>query len=377
MLKPWFLRSKPKIILPEPAPDDSAFGRGPLPDDLLADVPWVAEFDLFDPAQTVKVRLILRGSTVKGQTFFVCRATDALRKALATFSNFPTSDEVSAAVVEPFGGGPLNLWATLPHPQLLKTYHVPGPAKRRSEKARQQESIAELKMEITALLLKEGYDQLQQHPELFAEFAIGFLAKELDVEAPTLPSFEEQIIRETMRDPAWREEEAERILDARKVEAERIAEFQRLDDLLSYLKKVKRTVEVMGYTQDVKPNAGAGLDELLKTVLADGGLTDILEAVKTARHPRSPAQAPQASPDGEPPHAEEQTEAANGAHDSQVAENLPPNRPPQSPAPQESPIRENPGGGTGPRRFDIGVPAEELGLLGVGGDTTFVDWPLV
>ena len=26
---------------------------------------------------------------------------------------------------------------------------------------------------------------------------------------------------------------------------------------------------------------------------------------------------------------------------------------------------------------DIDVPTEELGLLGFGGDTTFVDWPLI
>ncbi len=110
MLKPWFLRPKPKITLPERAPDDSEFGRGPLPDDLLADLPWVAEFDPFNPAETVKIQLIPRVSRVKQQTFFVSSATDVQqRKALATFSSFPTSHEVTAAVVESHGGGPFNV----------------------------------------------------------------------------------------------------------------------------------------------------------------------------------------------------------------------------------------------------------------------------
>ncbi len=50
MIKPRFLRSKPKITLPDRTPDDSEFGRGLLPDDLAADLPWVSEFDPFDPA---------------------------------------------------------------------------------------------------------------------------------------------------------------------------------------------------------------------------------------------------------------------------------------------------------------------------------------
>ena len=125
MLLPRFLQRKPKNILPARLPGDSEFGRSPLPDDLLADLPWVAEFDPFDPADQVKLRLIFRVSSVKRQTFFVCSATNAQRKALANFASFPTHDEVSAAVVEPFGGGPFNVWATLPRPQLLKTYFVP------------------------------------------------------------------------------------------------------------------------------------------------------------------------------------------------------------------------------------------------------------
>lgn len=32
---------------------------------------------------------------------------------------------------------------------------------------------------------------------------------------------------------------------------------------------------------------------------------------------------------------------------------------------------------TTPTAVDIAVPTEELGLLGLGGDTTFVDWQLI
>ena len=116
---------------------------------------------------------------------------------------------------------------------------------------------------------------------------------------------------------------------------------------------------------------------LMKTLLADGGLTDILHAFKDVRPARNHSQAQQASPVVEPPHAEEQPRAENGAQESQVAEHLPPNRPPQSPAPQEPRVRESPGGSTGPRRVDIGLSADSLGLLGLRGDTSFVDRPLV
>ena len=378
MLLPWFLRPKPKITLLAKAPDDSEFGRGTLPDDLFADLPWLAEFDSSNPAEQAKLRLILRVSNVRGQTFAICRATDAQRKALATFSGFPTRDEVTAAVVEPFGGGPFNVWATLPRPQLLKKYHVPGPTKRRSAKSQQHDRIAELTTETKADLLEAGYHYLRrEHPEVFNALALSVLCKELDVPVPEMPSFEEEIVREAMREPEYREEEGKRIMDSRRVEAERIAESERMDQLLAYLKKVNRIAELLGLERGAKPNAGTGLDEAMKIVFADGGLTDILRAFKGVKPPRAPAQAPQESPVVEPPHTEEQTKAEDEAKDSQVTEHLPPNRPPQSAAPQEPRVREKPGGGGGPPRFDIGVPADSLGLLGLRGDTSFVDRPLV
>ena len=259
------------------------------------------------------------------------RATDAERKELATFSSFPTSDEVSAAVAERYGGGPFNVWATLPRPQLLRTFHVQGPARRPSANSRQQDRTANLKTEIKADLMEMAIEHLREHPEVFNELALGLLCKEIGVRVPEMPSFEEEVVNEAMGDPAFREEEGKRIMASRRVEAARAAESQNLDELLAYVKKVKRNAELMGYERNAK--RGAGLDEVMKTLLADGGLTDILAAFKNVRHPRNPAEARQASPDGEPPHAEEQPRAEKGAHNTQVPEDMPPNRPPQSPAP--------------------------------------------
>ena len=76
----------------------------------------------------------------------------------------------------------------------------------------------------------------------------------------------------------------------------------------------------MGYERSAKPGAGAGLDEVMKIVLADGGLKDILDAFKNARPPRNPAESREASPDDEPPYAEEQPKTEDGAPDSQVAD---------------------------------------------------------
>ncbi len=115
----------------------------------------------------------------------------------------------------------------------------------------------------------------------------------------------------------------------------------------------------------------------MKTLLADGGLSDILGAFKGVRRPRSPAQVPQVSPDGEPPHAEEHPMAENRAQDTHVAEHPLPDRPAQSAASQEQRAREQPRGGTGPQPFDLGVPADSLGLLGLRGDRSFVDRSLV
>ena len=377
MFRPWFLAREPRITLPEGAIDDSEAGRGPLPDDLLADLPWVSDFDPSNPADQARLRLILRASNVKGQTFLVRSATDFDGEAVATFSSFPTSDEVSAAVAEKHSGGPHNVWSTKPSPHLLRTYFLQGSAPRRSAKSRQQERIAELTVEIKAALMESAMDHLKDHPEVFNELALRLLCKEIGVPVPEMPSFEEQIVNEAMREPEYRDEEAARIMELRKAEAARAAESKNLDDLHAYVKKAKRTVELMGYERGVKPNTGAGLDDIMKILLEDGGFAGILAAFKNVRYPRNPAQAPQASPGGEPPHAEEQHKTENGAHDSQVAEHVPSNRPPQAPAPQESPVKESPGSGRGPRRFDIGLPAAELGLLGLRGDTTFVDWPLV
>ena len=150
-----------------------------------------------------------------------------------------------------------------------------------------------------------------------------------------------------------------------------------MDELLAYLKKINSMARMMGYERGAKPSTGAGLDEAMKILLADGGLTDILKAFKNVRHPQNHSQEPQASPGGDPPYPEPQPEAEHGAQDTQVPEHVTSNSPPQSPAPQEPRVREKPGGSTGPQPFDIGVPADSLGLLGLRGDTSFVDRPLV
>ena len=119
----------------------------------------------------------------------------------------------------------------------------------------------------------------------------------------------------------------------------------------------------------------------IKEIVANGGLNDILEVFKNVRPPRNPGQARQASPDSEP-FPEGRHQAGKGAEhrsgpNNQVGEDQPPITEPQSPSREEPPAKEKPTSGMGPRRVDVGVPAEELGLLGLGSDTTFVDWPLV
>ena len=297
MLKPWFLQPKPKIILPDQAPDDSGFGRGLLPDDVLSDLPWVSEFDLFDPVDQRRLRQVLRASTVKGQTFIVRSATDAQGEALATFSDFPTGDAVGAAVAEPYGRGPYGVWSTRPRPQLIRTYFVHGSARRPSARSRQQrDRIADIATELKADLMEMAIEHLREHPEVLNELALGLLCKEIGVQIPKMPSFEEEIVREARRDPAFREEEVERIMESRKAEAERVAETERLDYLLSYLKKINIMARMMGHERNAKPSGGAGLDELMKIVLADGSLRDIVEAFKNVRQPRNDSQGLQASP---------------------------------------------------------------------------------
>ena len=123
----------------------------------------------------------------------------------------------------------------------------------------------------------------------------------------------------------------------------------------------------------------------IKEIVANGGLNDILEVFKNVRPPRNPGQARQASPDREPHRPNGRHQAEKGTHgaeqrsgpNEQVGEDQPPIREPRSPASEEPRVKRNPTSGMGPQRVDVGVPAAELGLLGLGGDTTFVDWPLV
>ena len=249
----------------------------------------------------------------------------------------------------------------------------------------QSDRMAERKEELKLDLMELGYLHLQEHPEVFNELALGVLCNEIGVQVPEMPSFDEEIVHEAMRDPDYRAEEAKRIMKSRRVEAERIAESLEKDYLFAYLKRVNSMARMMGFERNAKPSAGAGLGALAKILLADGGFRDLLEVFKNVRPSRTPAQGPQASRGGETPRPEGRHRAGKEADgggqwsgpNEQVAQVRAPSLEPQSPAPQEPRANENPSSGTGPRRFDIGVPADSLGLLGLRGDTSFVDWPLV
>ena len=180
MLKPWFLQPKVNIALDRRTTDKVDVDRGPLPSDVLADLPWVADFDSSNPAERVRLRTVLRASRVKNQTFLVRRVTESGNKPLASFNHFPTIDEVSAAVAERHGGGQYNVFSTKP-PRLLRTFLVYGPIKRSAGHSQRPDRRTELVEDLKADLLETAYLHLQAHPEVFDQLAIGFLCKELNV----------------------------------------------------------------------------------------------------------------------------------------------------------------------------------------------------
>ena len=381
MLRPWFLQPKVNIALDRRTTDNFDVDHGPLPNDLQSDLPWVVDFDVSNPADRVRMTQILRVSRVKNQTFLVRRVTESGGKPLARFNVFPTADDLTAAVAERYGGGQYNVFSTKP-PQLLRTFLVYGPTKRSAkEHPHQPDRMAELKEDLRFDLMELAYQHLQDHPEVFDQLAIGLLCKELGIPVPEMPSFDEQILNEALRDPEYRRREGERILESRMLEAEHTRESMKLDYLLAYLRKVDRITERLGWKRGGKANAGSEVAEAIKEIIANGGLKDILEAFKNVGHPRNPVQGPMGSPGAEP-FPEGRHEAGKGAEQrpwptDQVGENQPPIRERQPPVSKEPTVREKPAGAAGPQRVDVGVPAEELGLLGLGGDTTFVDRSLV
>jgi len=384
MLMPRFIKPKVKIALDRRTTASLDVDRGPLPTDLLSDLPWVADLDPSNPAERVRLKQILRASRVKGQTFLVRRLTESGGKPLASFNNFPTSDEISAAVVGRHGGGQFNVFSTKP-PQLLRTFLVDGPTKRSAKEHPQQpDRMTELVEDIRFDSVELAYQHLQDHPEVFHQFALGVLCSELDIPVPEMPNFDEQILNEALRDPEYRRREGERILESRMLKAEQKLDSMKLDYLLAYLKKVDRMTELLGWKRGGKANAGSEVAEAIKEIVANGGLKDILEVFKNVRKRRNPAQGRQASTDGEP-RPDGRNQAGKGppvaehwsGPNEQVEEDQPPIAEPQPPSSEEPRVKKNPASGMGPQRVDVGVPAEELGLLGLGGDTTFVDWPLV
>ena len=246
MLKPRFLQPKVKIALDRRTTAKLHVDRAPLPNNLPSDLPWMADLDPSIPAERAWMERILRASRVKGQTFVVRRITESQGKPLTTFAHFPTIDETSAAIVERHGGGQYNVWRTKPSPQLLRTYFIYGPIKRSpAQHPQQQDRMAELVEDLKADLMELAYQHLQEHPEVFNQLALGVLCKELDIPVPEMPSFEEQILNEALRDPAYRQREGERILELRTLRAERKLEAMKLDHLLAYLKKVNRITELL------------------------------------------------------------------------------------------------------------------------------------
>ena len=217
--------------------------------------------------------------------------------------------------------------------------------------APQVDEVSEVVQQVRIWALEEGWQRLLGHPDLLDELCIGFVAKELGVNPPKLPTWEERMIDEVRADPEYRRGEIDRIVEGRK-----------LDNLFHQLKKMGRIATGMGWKREEARKDGSGeVAKAVKDFVAGGGLKDLVKAIGEAQRKRAavqtagPVPATTATPPGRPAGESGETKKAD------------------SPAP-------SPPGLVRPRqpvRRSVGVPPEALGLLGLGQDNTFIDQPLV
>ena len=217
--------------------------------------------------------------------------------------------------------------------------------------APQADEVSEVVQQVRIWAMEEGWQRLLRHPDLLDELCIGFVAKELGVNPPKLPTWEERMIDEVRADPEYRRGEIDRIVEGRK-----------LDNLFHQLKKMGRIATRMGWKKEEARKDGSGeVAKAVKDFVAGGGLKDLVKAIGEAQRKRTavqtagPVPATTATPPGRPAGESGETKKAD------------------SPAP-------SPPGLVRPRqpvRRSVGVPPEALGLLGLGQDNTFIDQPLV
>lgn len=257
----------------------------------------------------------------------------------------------------PEDGGPTTASHAQPHrragprrqPRSRRVHPLKPPRQGTRTQAPAVDEVSEVIQKVKIWGLEEGWQALLRRPDMLDDFVIGFLAKELGVKPPKLPTWEEDLIAEVRADPEYRRGEIERIVEGR-----------RLSNLLEWSRKLRQFARTMGLKRGAdRKEGGAELARTVKEFMAQGGLRDLVQTAAEAYGRRSAAL--QSRPEIDPT-ASTAARMDNAGNTTEGAV------PPPRPASRRPP---------GPVRRSVGVPPGALGLLGVGQDDTFIDAPLI
>ena len=209
------------------------------------------------------------------------------------------------------------------------------------------DEISETIQQIKTRALEEGWQAILSEPDLLKEFSVAFLAKELGIDPPELPTWEERLKAEVREDPDYRQGEIDRMVEGR-----------RQDNLFHWLRRMRQIAEAMAPKREAAHNdAGAEVARAFKELMAGGGLRDLVQAFKAGRM--------QPADDASPSISDATMVGIAGLARASMEAGQP------TPAPV---VVERP---PEPVRRSVGVPPEALGLLAFGQDDEFIDRPLV
>ena len=103
-------------------------------------------------------------------------------------------------------------------PGSRRVYPIKPPRQGTKTQAPAVDEVSEVIQKVKIWGLEEGWQALLRRPEQLDEFVIGFLAKELGVKPPKLPTWEEGLIEEVRADAEYRRGEVERVVEDRKLD---------------------------------------------------------------------------------------------------------------------------------------------------------------
>jgi hypothetical protein len=160
----------------------------------LQDLPYAFEFDL--PREEQKLRAVLEHEK-SGGNFDIRKGFNRRgvgSRTIMTIAHFPTYDQLVRMVEEEFGGGTYSIHPA-GGPRVFKTYFLDGPSRFLARGPKEKTPRQVLKERIEEQSYQYLEEQMEWHPEIAELVTRTILQKNLGIELPPPPSWEEQLFR--------------------------------------------------------------------------------------------------------------------------------------------------------------------------------------